>query len=136
MRALDAVFDIVLLIVILAAFLGFMPDALSEIQNMTNWGFKPNDDKTMQVLSGDTETAGYVTDAYSAAEVVLTTRVADYPAIENNDYVLPDGSEITVDFDYKSNKNEYTAQAISAVNASKLYKFEYDYTRKKWVVTE
>ncbi|GHU91534.1 hypothetical protein FACS1894202_13130 [Clostridia bacterium] len=136
MKALDAVFDLVLLIVILAAFLGFVPNALGEIQNMTNWGFTPNDDKTMQVLSGDIETAGYVTDKYSAAEIVLTTRVADYPATQNNAYILPDGSEIDITFDYNANKKAYTTQAKNAVNPTKTYRYIYDYSREKWVVTE
>jgi hypothetical protein len=125
-------FDLLLLVAVLAAFLSFIPAEIHDITDMENWGFTRRDDKTMKNLAGDGESGGYGTDAYTAAEVVLATRVADYPALNVNDYVLPDGSVVSVDLEYKTLKNEYTNMARTAVSSDRLYRFVFDYDADIW----
>ena len=136
MRAIDVILDIVVLLAILAAFLPFMVHAYSDVQDMDNWGFEYIDDKAMRNYSGDPNSGGYSSDAYSAAEVLLTACVMDYPAIYAPDWILPDGRRVTVDLEYSANKELYTAYAHNALDVNSQYRFYFDYTSNVWRVIE
>lgn len=136
MRAIDIILDIVVLLVVLAAFMPFMPSAYHDMQDMSNWGFESGDDKTMQSYNGDPNSDGYISDTYSAAEILLTARVMDYRAIDAPDWILPDGQRITVDLDYNTNKGIYTAAVRGALSETEQYRFYFDYTMNVWRVIE
>lgn len=136
MKSIDIILDVVVLLAVLAAFMPFMPSAYHGIQDMTNWGFEYQDDKTMRSYNGDPDSDGYGSDAYSAAELLITARVMDYPAIDAPDWILPNGRRITVDLDYNTNKDMYTAYTSAALSTNKRYRFYFDYTENVWRVIE
>ena len=135
MRAIEAILDVVVIIVLLASMLAFLPSAYHDLLKPQSWGFEQADDKAMRAFAGDTSAEGYITDAYSAAEILLTTRVADYPAFAKNDYRLPDGSIVRVDMAYKSAMDHYTDLARDALASGSSYVFAYDYENQIWRVT-
>jgi hypothetical protein len=112
-----------------------LPIAISAINPMVNaeiWGFEPNDDKTMIRLSG--ESPSYSQDTLTAAEIVLTTRVASRPSIQANKWTLPDGSNVTIDEDYRLHRGIYTEAAQNAVAAGDNYQFVYSYSQNEWLL--
>ena len=136
MRAIDILLDIVVLLAVLAVFLPFMTSAYHDIQDMASWGFECIDDKTMQSYNGDSSSDGYISDTYSAAEIMTIARIMDYPSIYTPDWILPDGQRITVDLDYSMNKEIYTAYARGGLSTDKQYRFYFDYTSDVWRVME
>jgi len=127
-------FDFVLLVIILGLMLPFLFGAIPPLTGMENWGFNGTDDKTMKQQGGDVLFANelYADDSMTAAEIVLMTKVHDRDTVRPNRYRLPNGAIITVDGDYRTFINEYTAMAQAALDPARRYRVGYDFNTNMW----
>jgi hypothetical protein len=132
MKIVTIFIDIAIGLFLLAVMLPIAIGAISPMTKAETWGFEPGGDKTMKQLSG--ESPSYSQDTLSAAEIVLTTRVASRPSVQTNEWLLPDGTKITIDEDYRLYRGRFTEFAQNAVSAGDSYRFVYSYPAKAWML--
>jgi hypothetical protein len=124
--------DVAIGLFLFAVMLPIAIGAINPMAEAETWGFEPNDDKTMIRLSGDSPS--YSQDTLTAAEVVLTTRVASRPSIQTNRWKLPDGLIVAIDEDYRLYRGIYTEDAQNAVTPGDNYQFAYSYSQNAWLL--
>jgi hypothetical protein len=71
MKAIEAILDIVLLVVLLGAMLSFIPSVSHDLRKDSAWGFEQLDDKTMRVFAGDRVVEEYTSGMSIAYEILV-----------------------------------------------------------------
>jgi hypothetical protein len=137
MKAVMLFIDIALALILTAIMLPIAHNAISPLTEPETWGIEAEADKTMKRLNGTTPS--YSQDTLTAAEVVLTTRVAKLPQIQVNKWiVVGESGEVVIDVDseYRPIQDQYTNSVRAAVKTDAIYKFEYDMNRNAWVLAK
>lgn len=134
MKILDDFIDLVLLIAVLGMMLPCLFGTLYQMQNMNNWGFRLQEDKTATVLRGDTADVIANENAMTAAEVILFVANSGNERIAKNKIMLPNGVIITVDDKFAEDADKTASALKTSLNANSKYQITFDYKSDVWRV--
>lgn len=133
MKDIDDIFDVVLLIVVLAAMLPTMIRSVISMQDMGNWGFRQQADKTAQIFTGDYISHTSDEEELNAYEVIALLLSSNNTCIKYNRVILPDSTVIDMsDARYNDSIKRIVNELIEsgALTADKKYTVTFVYSEK------